>query len=105
MSQNRRACGVSTGRKLKEPAGQDPYRRGLPLTRPFALEGFDGQFMQRQIKVSARSCKFHNSANRGCERDLVRWAKAISGTQSAVYTQDGLYHTDANAFLQTQALS
>jgi hypothetical protein len=56
------------------------------LTRPFALKGFYGQFMQGSIKISARPCELDNGSNRGRERDLVGWAKAISGPQSTVDT-------------------
>jgi hypothetical protein len=53
--------------------------------------------MQGSIKVAARPCELDNGSNSGRERDLVRWAKAISGPQSTVDTQDRLYDPDADA--------
>jgi hypothetical protein len=81
------------------------YGIALASARPFSLEGFDSQFIQRPIKVSAGPCELHNDSNRGSERDLIGGAKAGRGTQLAVNTQDRLYDPDADAPLQTQALA
>jgi len=74
-------------------------------TRPSALKRLNCEFVEWSIKVRAAPCELDNRSHRGLKRDLLRWAKVVSGTQSTVKTQYGLCDPDADAPLQTQALS